>query len=498
MKYGLLDSQLKVVETALQSYSEVEEAVLFGSRAIGSFKEASDVDIALKGKKANTTIAVSLKGYFEEETNLPYFFDFLSYASISNKKLKNHIDKYGIVIYRKGWRKVKLGEVSNIIGGFAFKSKDFTNFGDVHVVRIKDIKPPFIDIQNSTKIYSAQYSKKKLNKFKINEEDFIVAMTGATIGKIGRFVGSGSAYINQRVAKIEPKQNINKQYIYYNIQNNDFQSFIKNNIDSNSAQENISATSIGRYLIFLPPLSEQKAIAEVLSSLDDKIELLHKQNKTLENIAQTLFHKWFIEDAKDDWEKGKLGDILETIESGSRPKGGIDPDLKEGVPSIGAESINGIGNFDFSKTKYISTDFFKNMKKGIIRDYDVLIYKDGAYIGKKAMFGQDFPFQEMSVNEHIFILRANSKTNQFFIYFLLNQQELLKLNTNSAQPGLNQQAMKSFKIIMPPKNKMDHFGKITKSWIEKILFNSNQIRELENIRNTLLPKLISGTVKINR
>ena len=117
MKYGLLDSQLKVIEKTLQSHSEVEEAVLFGSRAIGSFKEASDVDIVLKGKKMDTTLAVSLENYFERETNLPYFFDVLSYSDINNKSLKNHINKYGIVIYRKGWKKVKLGDIVTFKNG---------------------------------------------------------------------------------------------------------------------------------------------------------------------------------------------------------------------------------------------------------------------------------------------------------------------------------------------------------------------------------------------
>lgn len=151
--------------------------------------------------------------------------------------------------------------------------------------------------------------------------------------------------------------------------------------------------------ISLPELSEQYTIASVLSSFDDKIDLLHRQNATLEAMAETIFRQWFVEEAKEDWEIGKLGDIISNIESGSRPKGGIDPDLKNGIPSIGAESINGIGNYNFTKTKYIKEEFYRSMNRGIIKDYDVLIYKDGAYVGKKGMFGCGFPFKVCTVNE---------------------------------------------------------------------------------------------------
>ena len=415
MKYGLNYSELKVVEKALQSHSEVEEAVLFGSRVIGSFKEASDVDIALKGKKANTTLVARLKSYFEDETNLPYFFDFLSYSHINNKNLKNHIDKDGVVIYRKGWQKIKLGDAVQLLKEiWKVGGKTFPYIGLEHIE------------ENSLRLNSHGDSNAiTSNKYRFYSGNTLFGKLRPYFRKVVKPKFNGICSTDIWV--ITPKKGYNEDFIFYFFANQKLVD-LANSSSKGTRMPRADWNFISETIWDFPPLKEQETIVEVLSSLDDKIELLHKQNKTLENIAQTLFHKWFIQNAKDDWEKGKLGDFLETIESGSRPKGGIDPDLREGVPSIGAESINGIGNFDFSKTKFISDDFFKNMKKGIIKDYDVLIYKDGAYIGKKAMFGQGFPFQKMSINEHVFILRSNSKTNQFFIYFLLNQKELIKLN----------------------------------------------------------------------
>lgn len=112
------------------------------------------------------------------------------------------------------------------------------------------------------------------------------------------------------------------------------------------------------------------------------------------------------------------------------------------------------------------------------------------------MFGIGFPYKKCIVNEHVFILRSNEKSNQLFIYYLLKEEELAQLNANSAQPGLNQEAMKSFKVIMPPKYLMDEFEYLAKPWIDKILFNSKQIHTLEKLRDTLLPKLMSGEVMV--
>ncbi|MDY6485354.1 restriction endonuclease subunit S [Acinetobacter faecalis] len=250
------------------------------------------------------------------------------------------------------------------------------------------------------------------------------------------------------------------------------------------------------YEISIPPLPEQKAIASVLSSLDDKIDLLHRQNKTLEAMAETLFRQWFIEEAKEDWEDCILGDILEVLESGSRPKGGIDPELKSGIPSLGAESINGICKFDYSKVKYVTLEFADSCKKGHAQPWDVLIYKDGAYVGKKALFGEKFPYPRFMINEHVFRLRSNTRCSQLYLYFALDSESLALLNSNSAQPGINQQSLKSYQITLPPKEKMEAFDSVVRPLTIKMNENAIQISTCEKLRDTLLPKLMSGEVRV--
>jgi len=120
------------------------------------------------------------------------------------------------------WKEVVLSEISNIIAGYAFKGDDFSESGDELVIKIKDIQEPFVDTKGAAKVNFKNYSYEKLEKFKVKRGDFLVAMTGATIGKVGRYIDDGHAYINQRVAKFEPKTNIEKDFLYYVTQDPEF------------------------------------------------------------------------------------------------------------------------------------------------------------------------------------------------------------------------------------------------------------------------------------
>jgi len=108
-----------------------------------------------------------------------------------------------------------------------------------------------------------------------------------------------------------------------------------------------------------------------------------------------------------DWNRYQLSGLLETLESGSRPKGGV-RQFEGGIPSIGGEHIDRTGGFDFTEIKYVPEDFYRKLKRGRIEFGDILLVKDGATTGKVALVTEDFPFAEATVNEHVFIPRASS------------------------------------------------------------------------------------------
>ncbi|MEN6510970.1 MAG: restriction endonuclease subunit S [Chloroherpetonaceae bacterium] len=404
----------------------------------------------------------------------------------------------------KGWKMTTLGEIPEswqltTAEKFCLKVADGTHatpkpvLNGRYLVTSKHIKSGKVDLTSAYLI--SQNDFEEVNKrSKVDQWDVLFSMIG-TVGEIA-IIDKDPDFAIKNVGLFKCGSEYKAKWLFYFLRGKIGQGEIQRRMNG-TTQSYVTLGDLRSFPVIVPSSADElKAIAAVLSSLDDKIELLREQNKTLEATAQAIFRKWFVEKAKEDWEEGELEDILSVIESGKRPKSGIDPNLVEGYPSIGAESINGIGNFSFNSTKFITADFFQSLKNGVANDFDVLIYKDGAYIGKKAMFGLGFPFEKFAINEHVFILRSNEKANQFFLYFLLQQDELAMLNANSAQPGLNQQSMKSFSIIIPPKNLIDEFGSIAKSFVEKILKNAGQIRTLENLRNALLPKLMRGEVRV--
>lgn len=305
---------------------------------------------------------------------------------------------------------------------------------------------------------------------------------------------------------------------------------------SGSVFTNLKTDILKNHEIALPGIHEQKRISNTLGQIDDLIALNASISKSLEDIAQTIFKSWFIDfdpvkakmagekpagmDAAtaalfpDSMEESELGSIPKgwevqslfdcglEIESGSRPKGGV-KGITSGVPSIGAESINGLGIFDFSKTKYVPRDFYDKMNKGKPRDFDILLYKDGGKPGefkpRVGMFGLGFPFSEYGINEHVFILRAEEIGNPY-LYFWIRLERTLEILRNrgvkAAIPGINQQDVGTIPILKPDQEVLKAFNELAMPSISMILTLANESLKLANLRDTLLPRLISGELQI--
>jgi len=185
--------------------------------------------------------------------------------------------------------------------------------------------------------------------------------------------------------------------------------------DCGASNPTLNRNHIHKLPITFPPLPTQRKIASILSVYDDLIENNTRRIAILEEMARAIYRRWFVNfrfpghenvnlvDSPlgmipEGWECVTLGDCLSVLETGNRPKGGISG-FSEGVVSIGAESIIGAGKFDFAKTKFIPPDYFDKMKKGVVADRDVLVYKDGGkpgyFIPHVSFFGNGFPYHVM-------------------------------------------------------------------------------------------------------
>ena len=315
---------------------------------------------------------------------------------------------------------------------------------------------------------------------------------------------------------------INTAYILaYNIYLNE--SYIMKLLTGSSGQAELDKVRLYNINIAIP--KNKKTFKDFLVLIQNKIENNNKINEELEAMAKTIYDYWFLQfefpneegkpykssggkmvwneelkkEIPEGWEFGSLKNILSELECGNRPKGGCNDSIKDGVPSIGAENIISIGKYDFSTEKYISKDYYLSLKKGIVKSNDVLLYKDGAGVGKSSMAKNNFPYEECAVNSHVFILRTKENNlYQNYLYLTLQKEYIKKilidLSMKAAQPGLNQPSVESVPILIPSTDIIVKFNNIIDILFNKIFSNSNENKELTSLRDFLLPLLINGQV----
>jgi len=250
--------------------------------------------------------------------------------------------------------------------------------------------------------------------------------------------------------------------------------------------------------ISLPPLKEQKAIAEVLSCLDDKIDLLHRQNKTLEEMAQTLFRQWFIEEAKDEWEEKPLKEFCIKITKGTTPTTLKKQFVDKGINFIKVNCIDDNGNYLVDKFNFIDEDTNRLLNRSQLQEGDIL-YSIAGTIGRISVVSKDI--LPANVNQALSIIRVDeNKINSNYIRYCIKDKnitfELHSKIVHAVQPNLSLGEISNTLIPLPDKDTLNKFSLSVDLIEEKVAKNKQQIKTLENMRDTLLPKLMSGEVKI--
>lgn len=446
---------------------------------------------------------------------------------------------------KNNWKKCKLGDVCDLVAGFAFKSKSFGNFSQ-KVVKISNIQPPSID-DKLDGVCLSDYNEEKLRKYLIQNGDFCLAMTGATIGKMGRYKGTNSVYLNQRVLTFRPKKDINRDFLYYCLSNWPFQAFIKNHIDSETAQPNISSSSIGKFQILCPSLDEQKRIAEILGAFDDKIELLQKQNKTLEDMAKALFKCWFVDFSvvrakqqglakADIMREYHLTEELYNLFPSSFVDSPLGPipsgwEVKTAGEIIDFSIGGGWGNdseteeFSIKAPVIRGTDIPTLRSIGNVSNVPIRFHKKSNHTSRQLQYG-DIVLEvaggskgqpvgrSLFVDSYIFgalpqvicasfckLLRVNGNVllpELFYLYLdqMYQTKEIEQYQVQST--GISNFQFKQFceekTFVVPPMSIQKAFP-IT-FCIDKIENNKAQTQTLTELRDTLLPRLITGKMKV--
>ena len=314
------------------------------------------------------------------------------------------------------------------------------------------------------------------------------------------------------VLVFHPNKDIDAKFLYYVLSDNNFFNYATLTSKGTKMPRG-TKRAILKYWIPNLSLATQQKIASLLSAYDSQIENNQKRIKLLEQMAENLYKEWFVrfrfpgfENAEFEggvpkgWKLERLEDFGIVLETGSRPKGGIDSSVETGVPSLGAEAINGLAEFDYNSLKLVPQDYYDKMKRGKSKGNHILVYKDGAYIGKVTIFRNGFPFKEYSINEHVFFLNTKDCDYQNYLYFTLHQKaffSLMKnLNRNAAQPGLSQQDMNGIKVFKPTKDVVNTFNQYAEPIFNVVFSLAKEIRLLTHQRDLLLPRLMSGKLSI--
>jgi len=391
----------------------------------------------------------------------------------------------------EGWKWVKLGEIvfinsKNLTPNYPYDEIYYLDTGSVAEGRL---------ISSYKKFYLKEAPSRA--KRIVNDGDIVYSL----VRPIQRHYGiiknpPDNLIVSTGFAVITADNNkADNRFTYYYLTLDEIVEYLDSIAEgSTTTYPSIVPDDLKNLIILLPPLPEQKAIAGVLSSIDDKIELLHRQNKTLEEMAMTLFRQWFIEPTKDGlpegWEEVSLGDS----------------DLSKVIPS-------GIKKFEGFKTYLATGDVEGTLVKGGIEitynnrpsranmqpeKYSVWFAKKEG-VRKLLMFDDYSNIDKYILSTGFTGLKTTELSHYYIWCFILHEdfQDIKdSLVSGSVQPDIPNEAVLQIFIQRPSDEVLLSFNEKVKPLFTKIQFNTSQIQILEKLRDTLLPKLMSGEIRV--
>jgi len=418
-------------------------------------------------------------------------------------------------LFYQNWRSETLYNLAIWKNGLAFKRINFNKKGRP-VIKIAELKN---GITSQTKFTNQIFD----DGYFLKKGDMVFSWSGNPETSIDVFwYRLQDGWLNQHIFKIKEKNRVNRTYFYFLLKylNPNFVEIAKNK--QTTGLGHVTLKDIKKIIVKIPnTIEEQKQIASVLSSLDDKIELNNQINKNLEEITQAIFKYWFIDfefpnengepykssggemvDSElglipKGWRIGKIGDYVE-VKSGFAFKNKWWE--KYGIPVIKIRNLKN-KTIDFSDISYISEGRVDGkISKFFVSSGDILIAMTGATIGKIALVPKQN--SRALVNQRVgkFFLGEKPLEKLGFIYSILSEKEIfteiVSTAHGSAQPNISPTQIKNIKIILPPKKDIDKYNKIVEPAFCKITENVNQNEYLSNLRDILLPKLMSGEIRV--
>lgn len=403
---------------------------------------------------------------------------------------------------------VKLGDIAEVKNGYAYKSKDYTDIG-IPIVKIKNIVPPYVNLENCN--YVSKHLYKDTLEYSLMQGDILISMTGSgvsqmnsAVGKVGKVNFKCKALQNQRVGKIQilDDKKYNKNFLYYYLSQEKLLKYFVYNSTGSANQANISKKLIENTPVPNIKLIIQKRIVSILDTLDKKIEVNNKIISNLEKQAQAIFKSWFV-----DFEPFQDGEFVES-ELGLIPKGwevkylleltdfkgGSQPPKSEHIYEPRDGYVRFIQNRDYDLSNNHLTFIKKSKKNKLATEKDILMDKYGE--AGKVRFGISGAY-----NVALSKIDPFDINNREYIRRFLEQKNVQKYIYNSSiastRPSVSKNTLVNLKLILPDHKILKKFSNISNNIIDMELTLRKYNQKLAEIRDILLPKLMSGEIDVS-
>ena len=376
------------------------------------------------------------------------------------------------------WKEYKLGEVCDVRDGTHDSPKE-CSYGKP-LVTSKNIKNGRIDLVNTYLISDKDYDSVN-RRSKVDVWDVLFSMIG-TVGECA-IVKDTVSFAIKNVGLFKTGGNeLLAKWIYYYFQSNSAKAEIDAKIKG-STQQYIALGDLRSFPILFPPIEIQRYIIGILECIDDKIDLLHQENKTLEAMAEVLFRQWFIEEVRQEV---LLGDGVETT-SGGTPSRKYEKYYQNGtIDWVKSKELN--RSFLLKTEEKITLEAVENSSAKFIPANSVLIAMYGATVGEYAIIAK-----EMTCNQAVCALKPNDNYPYTYLYLWAKfmQDEFLNLACGAAQQNISQVLIKQQQICSDV-DVVKQFHYIVEPFFEKIKQNEMQLSSLEEMKNLILPKLMNN------
>lgn len=404
----------------------------------------------------------------------------------------------------RGWVEITLGEVCIIGSSKRIFFSDYVEDG-VPFYRSKEIIEKQKGGDISTTLFITEPKFKEIEeKYGAPKQNDLLLTSVGTLG-IPYLVKKNERFYfkDGNLTWFRNYDGINPKYLYnWFLSSNGKESL--NQITIGSTQSALTITGLKSILILLPPVLEQQAIANILTTFDDKIELLQAQNETLETTAKTIFKEWFgkyqIGDVlPEGWRVGRLKQLAEVISKGTTPRKDDLVGLQTGIPFLKVKDISDNGLINKNNLELIPKEVHnKQLKRSILKTNDILFSIAGT-IGKVAIVDKEL--NQANCNQALAFIRLRSKDKfkEYVHLFLKSSDTQNEINSSivqGVQANVSLAVLGNLPINIPNDSQMSKWKDLIYPIYSKLDNNTNQIQTLQQTRDTLLPKLMSGELRV--